>query len=178
MAVRQNRENKNPMKTSFLQIGAIRENVQAGLLRFRPAPPVALASIIGVITLAHFTALMLLATFCMMMWLVHSALCICSLLMLPVDLSFSHVPGHSALLALTQPLYSLPLPHWLWHAPLAAVFLAALNSLFWGIGLGVSAFAVWGILRGISRRVVATIGASRLVAKTTRPAHYDLVTGK
>ena len=157
------------MKSSFLDMELARGNAPTSLLRRSHRLPVTLAGAIGIFTLAHFTAQMLVGIFCMVHWLMRCCLDIGFLFMLPFDFRFSEMPGGQALLVLLQPIRSCPLPDWLWQTPLTAFLLAALNSFLWGAGLGTLVCAIWGFLRRFSHPAHYGEGIAPLVEPNALP---------
>jgi hypothetical protein len=152
------------MNSSPFRFRPARAHAATPPLHFSHRTPVTLATTVGVFTLAHFTAQMLLAVFCMIHWLIRFSLDMGFLCTLPFELGFSQMPGGQSLLVLLQPLSSLPLPDWLWQTPLTAFLLAALNSLLWGLGLGTLVCGVWSGCRRLSHSVAAPVRSSRPVA--------------
>ena len=137
------------MNTSSLiaRVGLEREDEITNLVRPADFGAMKAAATMGGITLAHFTAQLLLAEFVVLNWIIPFAVNACFGFTLPVDLTLSRTPASWILSSLTQPVRSFPLPDWVWANGLTALLLAALNSAIWGICLGALVRAVWKGLR-------------------------------
>ena len=129
------------------RVGSKAEATSASLVRPAHLGHVNTATTIAVITLAHFTAQVLLIQSIVVKWLVLFSIGSALSARPPLDITLPHSTAFHILQGLTQPIRSLPLPSWLWQNPLTAFVLVTLNSAIWGGCLGALARISWKLSR-------------------------------